>query len=79
MAAKKSELALNIDKKRLELLKMKVASLAERRTSDPEIERQIVELSARVRAYEAPPAAIEVPKGLVQLKKKQADGTVVRV
>lgn len=80
LAKKKDELAHNIDKKRLELLKMKATAQAERRTSDPELERQIMELSAKVRAYEAPPAAPpEPPKGLVQLKKKQADGTVVRV
>lgn len=80
LAKKKAELAHNIDKKRLELLKMKSVSLAERRTSDPDIERQIMELSARVRAYEAPPPApAEPPKGLVQIKKKQADGTVVRL
>jgi predicted nucleotide-binding protein (sugar kinase/HSP70/actin superfamily) len=80
LAKKKDQLAYNIDKKRLELLKMKSISLSERRTADPDLERQIMELSAKVRAYEAPPPApAEPPKGLVQIKKKQADGTVVRL
>ncbi len=80
IAKKKAELNHNIDKKRLELLELKKQQLEGRRASDPEIERQIAELTARVRAYEAPPAAPpEPPKGLVQIKKKQADGSVVRV
>jgi len=79
-AKKKTELLQNIDKKRLELMKMKAAAIAGRRSSDPELEQQIAELSAKVRAYEAPPAGPpDPPKGLVQIKKKQADGTVVRV
>jgi len=42
--------------------------------------RQIEELAARVRWYQAPaPAAPELPKGIVQLGKKREDGTVVRV
>jgi hypothetical protein len=48
--------------------------------TDPELVRQIEELSAKVRAYKpavvAPP---EPPKGIVQLGKKREDGTVVRV
>jgi activator of 2-hydroxyglutaryl-CoA dehydratase/predicted nucleotide-binding protein (sugar kinase/HSP70/actin superfamily) len=80
ISKKKSELSHNIDKKRLELLELKKKQLEGRRASDPEIERQIAELTARVRAYEAPPPAPpEPPKGLVQIKKKQADGSVVRV
>lgn len=80
LAKKKHELTYSLDRKRLELLQLKQRQHADRRTSDPELERQIMELSARVRAYEAPPPApAEPPKGLVQLKKKGADGTVVRV
>ncbi len=80
LAKKKAELSHNIDKKRLELLELKQKQVADRKGADPDLERQIMELSARVRAYEAPPpAAPEPPKGLVQLKKKRADGSVVSV
>ena len=40
-------------------------------------EQQIADLGDRLRRYEAPPAPKEPPKGLVQLKKKSADGRVV--
>ncbi len=78
-ARKKVELAHRLDEKRLELLQVKKAQLEARKVSDPEIERQIAELADKVRRYEAPPAAPEVPRatGLVQIKKKSADGTVV--
>jgi hypothetical protein len=36
-----------------------------------------VELAEKVRGYVAPESPPEAPKGLVQLKKKQSDGTVV--
>ncbi|HSO00044.1 MAG TPA: BadF/BadG/BcrA/BcrD ATPase family protein [Candidatus Nanopelagicales bacterium] len=78
-ARKKVELVQRLDEKRLELLQMKKAQLEARRMSDPELERQIGELAERVRRYEAPPAAPpELPRGLVQIKKKTADGSVVR-
>jgi predicted nucleotide-binding protein (sugar kinase/HSP70/actin superfamily) len=76
-AKKEAELAHNLDKKRLELFRLKAAQLAERRQSDPELERRIADLADKVRRYEAPPARPEPPKGLVQLKKKAADGSVV--
>ena len=77
-ASKKSSLGMSLDRKRLELLTLKKAQLAARTQTDPNIERQIAELADRVRAYVAPePAPPEPPKGLVQLKKKQSDGTVV--
>ncbi|WP_044241376.1 BadF/BadG/BcrA/BcrD ATPase family protein [Chondromyces apiculatus] len=77
-ARKKMELVQRLDEKRLELLKTKQAQLAGRKMSDPEIERQIQELGEKVRSYQAPPPAKpEVPRGLVQLKKKSADGSVV--
>jgi predicted nucleotide-binding protein (sugar kinase/HSP70/actin superfamily) len=76
-AKKKAELALSVERKRLELLKLKKQKLDERKMSDPALERQIEELAARLRAYTAPPAPPpEPPKGLVQIKKKRADGTV---
>ena len=77
-AKKKDELAYRLDEKRLELLQLKKDQQAARRITDPALERQIAELSERVKRYVAPPAAPEPPaKGLVQLKKKQSDGTVV--
>ena len=78
-AQKKVELTASLDKKRLELLELKRRQMADRRITDPELERQIAELADRVRRYEAPPAPIEPPKGLVQLKKKREDGSLARV
>jgi activator of 2-hydroxyglutaryl-CoA dehydratase/predicted nucleotide-binding protein (sugar kinase/HSP70/actin superfamily) len=78
-AQKKSELARRIDEKRLELLEVKKQQLAERRVQDPELERQIEALGEKLRAYVAPVSPPEPPKGLVQLKKKTKDGSVVRV
>ncbi|MCK6586099.1 MAG: CoA activase [Polyangiaceae bacterium] len=79
-AKKKAELALSIDKKRLELLSLKKAQLDARRITDPGLERQIADLAERLRAYVAPaPPPPEPPKGLVQLKKKLRDGTVAPV
>jgi activator of 2-hydroxyglutaryl-CoA dehydratase/predicted nucleotide-binding protein (sugar kinase/HSP70/actin superfamily) len=72
---KKSQLAFNLDKKRLELLEKKRAQLAAARGQDPELDRQIESLGERLRAYQAPKAPMEAPKGLVQLKKKGADGS----
>jgi len=77
-ANKRAELALSLDRKRLDLLTMKQAQLAARRQEDPALARQIAELGDRLRSYVAPPAAPpEQPKGLVLLKKKNADGNVV--
>jgi activator of 2-hydroxyglutaryl-CoA dehydratase/predicted nucleotide-binding protein (sugar kinase/HSP70/actin superfamily) len=77
-ARKKSELAHRLDEKRLELLRIKKAQGDARRITDPQLERQIAELADRVRGYVAPKSPVEAPKtGLVQLKKKQPDGTVV--
>ena len=71
-------LAISLDKKRLELLELKKAQLGARRISDPALEAQIEALAEKVRAYVAPrPAAPEPPRGLIQLKKKQSDGTFV--
>ncbi len=75
-AKKRVELSQGLDRKRLELLRLKRAQLAARRTEDAALERQIAELADRVRRYEAPPAAPpEPPKGLVQLRRKIDDGS----
>ncbi|MCC6552602.1 MAG: CoA activase [Polyangiaceae bacterium] len=78
-ARTRAELEQRLDEKRLELLRLKRAQQEARRTSDPALERQIAELAERVRRYAAPPAPSPgaPPAGLVQLKKKQPDGTVV--
>jgi len=79
-ARKKAELALSMDKKRLELLELKRAQLAARRQSDPSIEAQIAALGAKLLAYKPVIAAApEPPAGFVTLKKKNADGTMVPV
>jgi len=78
---KKRDFENAIDKKRLELLSLKVRQLSDRKQQDPELEAQIAEITARVRAYEAPkPAANpELPKGMVRLGKKTKDGDIVRM
>jgi hypothetical protein len=76
-AKKRAELNMSIDKKRLELLGMKKAQLDARKQSDPALEQQIAELAEKVRRYVAPPSPPEPPKGLVTLKKKNAEGNVV--
>jgi activator of 2-hydroxyglutaryl-CoA dehydratase/predicted nucleotide-binding protein (sugar kinase/HSP70/actin superfamily) len=75
LRAKQKELEHSIDKKRFELLSMKLAS----RKADPALEAQLAELTAKIRAYEAPKSAPEAPKGLVLLGKKQADGSINRI
>ncbi|WP_438023523.1 BadF/BadG/BcrA/BcrD ATPase family protein [Sorangium sp. So ce233] len=77
-AKKKAQLAQRIDEKRLELLRLKREQQAARKITDPALEREIAALAERVRSYVAPESPPEAPKtGLVQLKKKQSDGTVV--
>jgi len=79
-ARRKEELVHAIDKKRLELLELKKKQLEALKQTDVALIRQIEELAQRVRSYQAPPpAAPELPKGIVQLGKKREDGTVVRV
>jgi activator of 2-hydroxyglutaryl-CoA dehydratase/predicted nucleotide-binding protein (sugar kinase/HSP70/actin superfamily) len=69
LAGKKEELLHRIDKKRLELLGMKKAQLAERSQKDPAVEQQIEQLTVKVRAYEAARAA----KTAAELAAEQAD------
>ncbi len=78
-ARKKTELVRSLDQKRLELLRVKSQRLAERRQADPETDRLIAVLAAKLEAYEAPKAPIEAPVGIVQLKRKAADGRHVPV
>ncbi|XXY52814.1 BadF/BadG/BcrA/BcrD ATPase family protein [Sorangium sp. So ce269] len=77
-AKKKAQLVQRIDEKRLELLQLKREQQAARKITDPALEREIAALAERVRSYVAPVSPPEATKtGLVQLKKKQSDGTVV--
>ena len=79
-ARRKEQLAIAIDTKRLELLELKKKQLEGLKQTDVALIRQIEELAAKVKAYQAPPPqAPELPKGIVQLGKKREDGTVVRV
>jgi len=76
---RRGQLEYALANKRLELLTLKQEQLAARQQSDPAVEALIAETRERIRAYEAPPpppAPAEVPKGLVQLRKKTADGFV---
>ena len=76
---KKRQLARRIDEKRLELLRLKQSQLEAMKKQDPELETRIAELAEKVRAYEAPPVVPETPKGMVQLGKKLADGSIQRI
>ncbi len=79
-ARRKEELVHALDRKRLELLELKRKQLEGMKQTDVALIRQIEELAARVRSYQAPPpAAPELPKGIIQLGKKREDGSVVRV
>ncbi len=71
-----SELLYALDRKRIELLELRLAQLQQRSQKDPEVEKALEELRAKVLAYEAPKRAPEVvaPKGVIQLGKKTADG-----
>ena len=79
IAKKKDELTYSVDQKRLELMRLRSAQLADRHQSDGELDAHIHALADKLRKYEAPPTVPEPPKGLVQLKKKSADGTTTVV
>lgn len=77
---KKRELSHAIDKKRLELLKLKQEQLASTQRQDPDVLSAIQELSEKVRTYETRvPVQAELPKGMVRLGRKSPDGQVVPV
>jgi len=75
-AQKADALVLSVETRRLQLLQMKKAQQDARKTSDPELERQIEAAAAKIAAYQpkAPPPAeaIEAP-GLIQLSRKRSD------
>ena len=53
-AKKRSDLALSLDKTRLQLLEAKRAQLAARQMDDPALLKQIAELAGRLESYVAP-------------------------
>jgi hypothetical protein len=75
---RKGELEHAIDRKRLELLALRAEQMRARSQMDPAIEKQIAEVKARIAAYETSkqqvPELAELPKGLIQLRKKSAEG-----
>ena len=86
IAARRDQLERRIDEKRLELLQMKQAQLAEHRRADLQLERQINELAEKVMSYRA--EAVKTPEeglteavseSLIRLGKKTKDGNIVRV
>ncbi len=80
LGQKRRDLAFAVEKKRLELLRLKQAQLAGLKQTDESIERQIAETTERVLAYETRRAAeVELPKGVVRLGRKTEDGRVVPV
>jgi len=80
VSQKKRELAQALDRKRLELLRLKQAQLAALMKKDPELEHSIAELSERVKSYEVARAAeVETPKNMIRLGRKTADGSIVRL
>jgi hypothetical protein len=72
-AKKRDQLAVSLDRKRLELFEIKKAQLTARQITDPKLEEQIAALGERLRSYVAPISPPEAPKGLVQIKKKPVD------
>ncbi len=77
---KRRELALSVEKKRLDLLTRKQEQLAALKQSDPTLSRLLEETRQKVLAYEATATLqVELPKNMVSLGKKTDDGRVVPV
>ncbi len=77
---KKRALTESLDRKRLELIRLKQAQLHSLARRDPELERQIDELSARVRRYgTAPVTRAEPPPNIVHIGRRREDGSIERV
>jgi activator of 2-hydroxyglutaryl-CoA dehydratase/predicted nucleotide-binding protein (sugar kinase/HSP70/actin superfamily) len=78
---RKGELEHAIDKKRLELLTLRTEQMAARQQTDPAILQQIADVKARIAAYEQSkqqvPEPADLPKGLIQLRKKTPEGSLM--
>jgi activator of 2-hydroxyglutaryl-CoA dehydratase/predicted nucleotide-binding protein (sugar kinase/HSP70/actin superfamily) len=71
LGQKKVQLEQSIDRKRLELMRIKQQQLEARKQSDPALAAAIDRLAGKVAAYSTAPAAAEPARtGLVQLKRK---------
>ncbi len=86
VASRRAQLERRIDEKRLELLQMKQAQLAELRRADLQLERQIKELLEKVMSYRIESVktpeedlTASVSKSLIRLGKMTKDGNIVRV
>jgi hypothetical protein len=91
VSQEKQALLHEIDRKRLALLSLKAKQLADRSQVDPSVERQIREITERVKAYElarAKPSAQELAaaardemkkQGIVQLGINRGDGHIQKI
>jgi predicted nucleotide-binding protein (sugar kinase/HSP70/actin superfamily) len=80
VSRKKRALTESLDRKRLELVQLKHAQLESLSRKDPELERQIVELTARVRRYDiARVTAAEAAPNLVHIGRRRHVGSIERV
>ena len=81
---RRGELEHAIDRKRLELLSLRAEQMTARSQLDPAIELQINEVKERIRSYETRTTPVVEPigpaakdsGGLIQLRKKTAEGLV---
>ena len=78
---RKGQLEHAIDMKRLELLTLRAEQRHARMQIDPGIAQQIADVKARIAAYEMSkqqvPELADLPKGLIQLRKKTAEGSLM--
>jgi hypothetical protein len=80
LTQKKQALAQAIDNKRLELLRLKQQQIESLQGKDPELERQIEQLSSKVRSYTtARPEPAEPDRTIVSIGKKDHTGRIVRI
>jgi predicted CoA-substrate-specific enzyme activase len=81
MAKQKDQLKLAIEQKRLDLLSMKQQQLAGLNRRDDALEKQIAETKAKIAAYQPvmQPKSVDLPKGMVTLKRKKEDGSLVPI
>jgi activator of 2-hydroxyglutaryl-CoA dehydratase/predicted nucleotide-binding protein (sugar kinase/HSP70/actin superfamily) len=79
LGRKRQELSLRLDEKRLELLKAKQRQLEAMKRHDPDLDGHIAALAEKLKQYTVAPPPVELPKGVVRLGKKNAEGRVVPV
>ena len=77
---KRRELSHTLERKRLELLTLKQGQLESLQKKDSDLDAQIAALADKVRAYETSLVpAKELPKGVMQLGRRRADGSIERL